>query len=319
MPNAKKICRRLRDRGNFNEGQATVLMNFDEPPTRDMLAAHVEHLAGRIGPRILAKPESIEATIGYLREQWEKMGYQVREEAYQSSDGPAKNLLVEIPGTQPNSDVIVLGAHYDTVAHSPGADDNASAVAVLLETSRLLKNQTPRHTLRFVAFACEESPYMSLGSMGSQHHARQAKLRNERIQMLCLEMVGYFRDEPNSQKVPPTIPKLLHGLFPKQGNFLAAVGNLSSWRLNWAFRRGFKQGTRLRLFTINLPEKIQEIRRSDNSSFWDQGYPALMLTDTSFLRNPHYHQPTDTPETLDYDRMTQVALGVVSAMLRLGQ
>ncbi len=294
-------------------------MTFDQPPTRELLAGHVDFLAGQIGPRILAKPQSIEATVEYLRGQWEKMGYEVREEGYQSSDGPAKNLFVEIPGSNPGRDVIVLGAHYDTVARSPGADDNASAVAVLLEASRLLRNQTPRRTLRFVAFACEESPYMSLGSMGSQHHAREAKQRNEQIQMLCLEMVGYFRDEADSQRVPPSIPKLLHGLFPKRGNFLAAIGNLSSWQLNWAFRRGFKLGTRLRLFSINLPEKIQEIRRSDNSSFWDQGYPALMLTDTSFLRNPHYHQPSDTPETLDYDRMTQVALGVVSAMLRLGK
>ncbi|RCS40591.1 M20/M25/M40 family metallo-hydrolase [Bremerella cremea] len=294
-------------------------MTFAEQPTRELLAEHVAKLAGSIGPRILAKPESIEATVAYIRDQWENMGYQVREEAYQASDGPAKNLIVEISGKHPSSKVIVLGAHYDTVAQSPGADDNASAVAVLLEASRLLKNQTPRHTMRFVAFACEEAPYMSLDSMGSQHHARQAKQRNEQIQMLCLEMVGYFRDEPNSQKVPPTIPKFLHRLFPQKGNFLAAVGNLASWRLNWAFRRGFKQATKLRLFSINLPEKVQEIRRSDNSSFWDQGYPALMLTDTSFLRNPHYHQPSDTPETLDYDRMTQVALGVVGAMRRMSK
>lgn len=294
-------------------------MTFDQPPVRELLAKHVDYLAAQIGPRILAQPESIEATVAYLRGQWEQMGYEVREEPYESSDGPVKNLYVEIPGSQLPDDVIVLGAHYDTVAQSPGADDNASAVAVLLEASRLLKNQSPRRTLRFVAFACEESPYMSMGSMGSQHHAREAKQRGERVQMLCLEMVGYFLDEPNSQKVPPSIPKFLHGLFPKRGNFLAAIGNLASWKLNWAFRRGFKQATRLSLFSLNLPEKVQEIRRSDNSSFWDQGFPALMLTDTSFLRNPHYHQPTDTPDTLDYDRMSQVTLGVVGAMIRLAK
>jgi hypothetical protein len=135
--------------------------------------------------------------------------------------------------------------------------------------------------------------------------------------MLCLEMVGYFRSEPNSQRVPRTIPRWLHRFFPRRGNFLAAVGNLSSWRLAWSFRRGFKRATRLPLFSIVLPERIHEIRFSDNSSFWDQGYPALMLTDTSFLRNPNYHLASDTPETLDYDAMTQVTLGVASALRRL--
>lgn len=265
----------------------------------------------------MAKPQSIEATLAYLTSQWNEMGLEVRQEPYESVDGPAVNLIVERPGSRPGSEVVLLGAHYDTVARTPGADDNASAVAVLLEASRLLKEHTGHKTLRFVSFACEEAPYMSLDSMGSQYHARQAKARGESIAMLCLEMVGYFRDEPNSQQVPETIPKFLHRLFPKRGNFLAAIGNLNSWQLNWAFRRGFKRGTRLGLFSLCLPEKIHEIRRSDNSSFWDQGYPALMLTDTSFLRNPNYHQASDTPDTLDYDAMTQVTLGVAAALRRL--
>lgn len=291
-------------------------MTLDHSPIRDRLVQHVDQLAGQIGPRILAKPESISATIDYLTSQWKAMGYEVRHETYESSDGPATNLVVEIPGTS-SGEVIVLGAHYDTVANTPGADDNASAVAVLLEVSRLLKEFTPRRTVRFVSFACEEAPYMSLGSMGSQQHAQQAKQRGEKIAMLCLEMVGYFRDEPGSQSIPSSIPKVLHWLFPKRGNFLAAIGNLNSWQLSWAFRRGFKKASRLKLFSICLPEKIEEIRRSDNSSFWDAGYPALMLTDTSFLRNANYHQPSDTPDTLDYDAMTQVSLGVASAVRRL--
>jgi Peptidase family M28 len=114
--------------------------------------------------------------------------------------------------------------------------------------------------------------------------------------------------------VPDSIPRWLHGVFPKRGNFLAAVGNLRSWRLSWKFRRGFKRAVRFPLFSIVLPESITEIRRSDNSSFWDQGYEALMLTDTSFLRNPHYHEPTDTPDTLDYPRMAEVTLGVVGGV-----
>ena len=180
------------------------------------------------------------------------------------------------------------GAHYDTVHCTPGADDNASAVAVLLEVARLLRDHQGKRTARYVAFACEEPPYFHCDAMGSQYHARECRKRGEKIVgMLCLEMVGYFQDTEGSQQIPAGIPRLLRRFFPSRGDFLTAVGNMHSWRLCWSFRRGFKRGTkRLPLYSICLPERIQEIRLSDNSSFWDQGYPALMLTDTSFLRNP---------------------------------
>jgi Zn-dependent M28 family amino/carboxypeptidase len=154
--------------------------------------------------------------------------------------------------------------------------------------------------------------------MGSQVYARQCRILNERIiGMLCLEMMGYYSTEPGSQKIPPGIPRMIHWAFPKRGNFLAAVGNLRSKHLAWKFRRGFKRAVWFPLFSICLPESISEIRLSDNSSFWDQGYPALMLTDTSFLRNPNYHLASDTPETLDYERMAQVTLGVVGGVRRI--
>jgi Zn-dependent M28 family amino/carboxypeptidase len=180
---------------------------------------------------------------------------------------------------------------------TPGADDNASAVAVLIETARLLQQTSCRRTVRFVAFTCEEPPNFHLDTMGSQVYARQCKSRGEQIiGMLCLEMVGYFTNAERSQLLPPAIPKRLRWLFPRKGNFLASVGNFRSWQLAWAFRGGFKRASRLPLFSNVLPEAINEIRLSDNSSFWDYGYPALMLTDTSFLRNPHYHLESDMPE-----------------------
>ena len=247
------------------------------------------------------------------------MGYANTRECYDALGDEATNLIVEQPGAKRPNDIVLLGAHYDTVSTTPGADDNASAVAVLLEVSRLLHAHTGRRTARYVAFACEEPPYFNLDSMGSQHHARESRRRSDNIiGMLCLEMVGYYSLHKGSQTVPPAIPRFLHRFFPQRGNFLAAVGNMPSWKLCWQFRRGFKRGTRrMPLFSICLPEKVNEIRLSDNSSFWDQGYPALMLTDTSFLRNPNYHQATDTPETLDYPRMTEVTIGVASAMRRL--
>ena len=202
------------------------------------LRLHVDRLAGLIGPRYLQKPKTILATIGYFEGQWGGMGYKISHEYYDALGDQAINLIVEQSGSKQADEIILLGAHYDTVYSTPGADDNASAVAVLLEVSRL-----------------------------------------------------------------------------HRGDFLAAVGNMPSWKLCWSFRRGFKRGARsMPLFSICLPEKVNEVRLSDNSSFWDQGYRALMLTDTSFLRNPNYHRSTDTPDTLDYQRMTEVTIGVASAL-----
>lgn len=283
------------------------------------LRIHVDRLAGLIGPRYLKKPKSIQASIDYIENQWNLMGYEISHESYDAMGDQATNLIVELPGSKRPDEIILVGSHYDTVFSTPGADDNASAVAVMLEVSRILKETDNKRTIRFVAFTCEEPPYFNLDCMGSQHHARESKRRNDQIiGMLCLEMVGYYTTEPNSQNIPPLIPKLLRGFFPKRGNFLAAVGNLASWKLCWQFRRGFKKGSSdMPLFSICLPERINEIRMSDNSSFWDQNYPALMLTDTSFLRNPNYHRSTDTPETLDYPRMTQVTCGIASAVQHL--
>ncbi|MGB7346483.1 MAG: M28 family peptidase [Pirellulaceae bacterium] len=294
-------------------------MDTDRDQIEGHLRLHVDRLAGLIGARTLKKPKTIEATIGYIEGQWAEMGYSNDRECYDAFGDEATNLIVQQPGNKRADEIVLLGAHYDTVSSTPGADDNASAVAVMLEVSRLLCQHTGRRTARYVAFACEEPPYFNLDLMGSQHHARQSRQRCDKIVgMLCLEMVGYYSLTKGSQEIPPAIPKWLRRFFPERGNFLAAVGNMPSWKLCWRFRRGFKRGTRrMPLFSICLPEKINEIRLSDNSSFWDQGYPALMLTDTSYLRNPNYHQSTDTPETLDYPRMTEVTLGVASAMRRL--
>ncbi|MDX1925958.1 MAG: M28 family metallopeptidase [Pirellulaceae bacterium] len=296
-------------------------MKPDKGQIESNLRLHVDRLAGLIGPRYLKKPKTIIATIGYIEGQWADMGYESSRECYDALGDEATNLVVEQTGSKRADEIILLGAHYDTVFSTPGADDNASAVAVLLEVSRLLREQPNQRTIRYVAFACEEPPYFNVGSMGSQYHARQSRLRGDKIQgMLCLEMVGYYNTAANSQAIPPLIPKWLHRFFPHRGDFLAAVGNMPSWKLCWNFRRGFKRGARsMPLFSICLPEKINEIRMSDNSSFWDQGYRALMLTDTSFLRNPHYHRAMDTPETLDYERMTEVTLGVASAMRLLAK
>jgi Zn-dependent M28 family amino/carboxypeptidase len=279
------------------------------------LTRHVDRLAGLIGPRHLGKPAAFEAAATFVERELADAGYAVERETYLARGHSVANVVAELPGGRKKNETVIVGAHYDTVESTPGADDNASAVAVMIEVARMMRGMQPARTVRFVGFACEEPPHFFTGDMGSQVHARLCRSRGERIRgMLCLEMVGYYSDEPGSQRVPASIPRALHKAFPQRGNFLAAVGNLRSARLLWRFRRGFRRAARFPLFSIVLPEKIVEIRLSDNSSFWDQGYPALMLTDTSFLRNPHYHLPSDTPDTLDYKRMAQLTAGIVGAV-----
>lgn len=282
------------------------------------LLQHVDRLAGLIGPRHLGAPQTILNTVELINRELTSYGYTVQRETYEASGHSVSNLIVELPGTVHPDQILIVGAHYDSVSVTPGADDNASAVAVLLEIARRFQQKSFRKTVRLVFFPCEEPPHFHLGEMGSQIHSRRCREQNEKIiGMLCLEMLGYYTTEPGSQRLPPGIPKWLHWAFPRRGDFLAAVANPRSSGLLLRFRLGFKRAIRFPLFTIALPESIHEIRLSDHSNFWDQGYRALMLTDTSFLRNPHYHQPSDTPQTLDYARMARVTIGIAGAIRAL--
>ena len=194
---------------------SALFMKLDKNQIESNLRLHVDRLAGLIGPRYLQKPKTIQATIGYIEGQWAGMGYKSSHECYDAIGDQATNLIVEQSGTKRADEIILLGAHYDTVYSTPGADDNASAVAVLLEVSRLLREHQCKRTIRYVAFACEEPPYFNVDAMGSQHHARQARLRGDKIRgMLCLEMVGYYSTADNSQTVPPLIPKWMRRFFP---------------------------------------------------------------------------------------------------------
>ena len=284
------------------------------------LRKHVDRLAGLIGPRHLGRPLNLAAAATLVERELSQFGYPVQRLPYLVRTQEAVNIVAELPGTGRKEEVVILGAHYDTVPTTPGADDNASAVAVLIEVARLMRQRPTQRTVRFLAFPCEEGPHFHLGEMGSQAYAKLCRSRGDRIVgMLCLEMVGFYSSQPGSQRIPPSIPRFLRWAFPRRGDFLAAIGNLHSWRLLWKFRRGFKRAARFPLFSIGLPERVHEIRRSDNSSFWDQGYSALMLTDTSFLRNPHYHLASDTPETLDYERMALVTLGVLGGLAEVAR
>jgi hypothetical protein len=291
-----------------------------EQQLAERLRVHVERLAGLIGERHLGRPPALNAAAALIERELAASGDLVERQTYDPGEGEVVNLIVERRGVQRADEVVILGAHYDTVAGTPGADDNASAVAVLIEVARLLRDRTTQRTLRFAAFTCEEPPHFYTDTMGSEVYARRCRMRGERIVgALCLEMVGYYSTAVNKQQLPDEVPRFLRWLFPRRGDFLASVGNLRSWRLAGAFRGGFKRATDFPLYSVALPEAVHSIRLSDNSSFWDHGFPALMLTDTSFLRNPHYHRPTDTPDTLDYPRMARVTVGVAGGVARLAK
>ncbi len=224
----------------------------------------------------------------------------------------SENVIAELRGTVESGKVLVVGAHYDTVRSTPGADDNASGVAALIGIAAGLAGRTPAKTVRFVAFALEEPPAYRTQNMGSYHYARSLQEAGAAVDgMICLEMVGYFTDLPGSQSYPLPLFKLL---FPSRGNFIALVGNIRSRKFTKAVAAGMGRASDLRTVTLNAPSFVVGIDFSDHWSFNQFGYNAFMVTDTAFYRNPHYHENTDLPGTLDYVRMAEVVQGLVGAI-----
>ena len=206
---------------------------------------------------------------------------------------------------------LVIGAHYDVCGDQPGADDNASAVAGLLELARLTSKYQPKinYTIEFVAYNLEEPPHFGTKNMGSFVHAKSLKEKKV-IGMICLEMLGYFTDEPNSQDYPL---EQLEYVYPKAGNFIAIVGNLKSWNLMRKLRNGMKKSdmpTAVLPIPLSLDYSELGVGLSDHSNYWQHGFNAIMITDTAFLRNKNYHKTSDKIETLDFDRMGKVVNGV---------
>ena len=221
------------------------------------------------------------------------------------------NVIGELRGA--SDEIVVVGAHYDSVEGSPGADDNASGVAALLALARTAK---PQRTLRFIAFANEEPPYFMSSDMGSWQYARRCRKRRETIvAMLCLESLAYFSDAPRSQEYP----EMLDGLFPEVANFIAFASNLPSAALLQRALGTFRAHASVPSEGGAFPEEVPGVSWSDQWSFWQFGYAAVMVTDTAPFRNPHYHTPRDTPETLDYVRFAQVVDGLGAVLGELSR
>lgn len=277
---------------------------------KNQLATHIERLAGEIGERNIQNYHQLEAAAAYIESTFKQMGYLVTDQPYEVkgfNDRTVKNIIAEIPGTTRASEIVVVGAHYDTAEGSKGADDNASGVAGLLELARLLKSFAFERTIRFVAFVNEEPPYFYTNEMGSLVYAKAAKQKNENIvAMLSLESIGYYSDEPNSQHYP-----LVFGFFyPHVGNFVGFVSNLASRSLLLDAIGTFREHAKFPSEGAALPSWIRGVGWSDQWSFWKQGYPAIMISGTAIYRNPNYHLATDMPNTIDYDRTARVVAGI---------
>jgi Zn-dependent M28 family amino/carboxypeptidase len=285
---------------------------FNKTEIIENLYRHVHFLSVAIGDRYLWKESSLDRTAEYIEAQLAAAGYSVQRQSFECYGKTVGNLLIEKPGRE--GGLVVVGAHYDTVPGTPGADDNASGVSALLELARLLRGRSSRKTLVFVALVNEEPPFYGSKNMGSMVCAGDLKERGARVEvMLSLEMLGYFgKGYPQRYPLPG-----MELFYPRTGNFIGVVGNFNSRRQLSRIKRGINKFSNIRARSLTAPEFFGGINLSDNASFWAHGFRAVMVTDTSFFRNRHYHQESDTIDTLNFDQMAEVVKGLYSTLLNL--
>ena len=285
---------------------------------RARLEEVVQHLAGEIGSRTLFR-ETLPVAEKWITARWEDQGFSVRRQPVTSGFGTSYNLEVTVPGREPDLPAIVVGAHYDTFIDTPGADDNASGVAVLLELSRAMRTRAldsggVRRTIHFVAFCNEEPPHFAQPTMGSLVHALALQEEGIAIDgMVSLESVGFYSSEPGSQEFPPG----LSAFYPDTGDFIGFVGFISTggWVDLWT--ETFRAQEVLPSESLQGHRMMRGVDWSDHRSYHAIGVPALMITDTAIFRNPHYHERTDTPDTLDSVRMTRLTVGLVDSLIAI--
>lgn len=291
-------------------------LSSEEEELAEQLRELVSSLAGEIGERNIWTPKKYELAAHMIEDRLRSLGYDVNRDTFQVSGVACSNLEGEVPGAVRPEEILVIGAHYDTVVGCPGANDNTSGVAGMLALASLFKDARPERTIRFVAFANEEAPFFHTANMGSLRYATQARERRENIVgMISLETIGYYSDEEKSQQYP--FP--FHLFYPSRGNFIGFISNMSGD--SRAFQREvvslFRQNVSFPSEGAALPQRVPGVGWSDHWAFWENGYPALMVTDTAPYRYPYYHSSEDTPEKLDYLKMARVVKGmeaVVSAL-----
>jgi Zn-dependent M28 family amino/carboxypeptidase len=264
-------------------------------------------LAGEIGERNLWRPKALEAAVGYLEAVLRGQGHEVAQQSFVVEGRTVHNLEAEVPGTSQRGEIVLVGGHYDSVVGSPGANDNATGTAAVLEIARLLRGRQLARTVRFVAFVNEEPPFFQTDAMGSWVYARRSRQHGENIvAMFSLETIGYYSDAPGSQHYPAPFSLF----YPKVGNFIGFVGNTASRALVRRSIASFRQHTAFPSEGVAAPSWLTGVGWSDHWAFWQEGYAALMITDTALFRYAPYHTRADTPDKVDYARMARVVAGL---------
>lgn len=278
----------------------------------ERLEKHVRVLCEECSPRDAFHSDQLDRAAAYIREAFEGTTGETFEQPYMVNQTKYRNVIVRFgPET---AERIIIGAHYDAVEGSVGADDNASGVAGLIELARLLEETTLCTPVELVAYTLEEPPFFFSSKMGSAVHARSLKEAGVSVRaMLALEMIGYFSDRPKSQNYPTV---LLKPFYPDRGNFIVAAGKWGQGRFVRRVTSAMRAATALPVRSFVAPRMVPGVNFSDHLNYWSAGYEAAMITDTAFYRNPNYHTPHDIPETLDYDRMALVVEGVYAAVRR---
>jgi Zn-dependent M28 family amino/carboxypeptidase len=283
----------------------------------DRLRKHIVVLSEEIGERNLWHDGTLDATANYIEETLQAMGYAVSSQTYTVQGTSVRNLEAVLGGTSLAEEIVLIGAHYDTVRGSPGANDNASGIAALLEIARLLAAKPLARSVRFVAFVNEEAPFFYTWEMGSHRYARRAHERGDNITaMLSLETIGYYSDTEDSQQYPSPV---YAWLYPNTGNFIGFVGNLASRKLVRQCLGSFRHHSAFPSEGVAAPGRMMGIHWSDHWSFWQEGYAAVMVTDTALFRYPHYHASTDLPDKIDYECLARVVAGLAKVTVDLAQ
>jgi Zn-dependent M28 family amino/carboxypeptidase len=283
---------------------------------QEELQRYVHELAVTIGERHVGVPAKLKQAGQFIAQTWQDQGYEVTPYPYVAKGIECVNYEITIPGTRKPEEIILIGAHYDSVPGCPAANDNGSGIAALLALSRCLLHCHPAVSVRLVAFVNEEPPFFFWGNMGSMIYARMARQRGDTIRfMVSLETIGCYSDLPRSQQYPP----LFRYLYPDTGNFIAFVSNLRSRANMKQAVKAFKAVSDFPIEHVATLAAVPGVSWSDHLSFWRQGYKAFMVTDTAFYRYPYYHTPMDTYEKLNYERFTRMCRGLLSMFVRLAQ